>query len=285
MIYSNVKATPQTKQISKSLLFCISKKNNITSLKHKIFTSYLFLWCCFFAYDALANTNIEWPSEPVVAVLGASGAAAGTPDDSPFGGMAVAGGSYLALGHALIQENFRVQIVAQAGAYSYDVPGTGWLGYQSQYEKAVLQSNWIDGVNSLSAVVIDPMNDCLHSIICSEADIDSYIQNALNVALMARDSGRCVIVNAPMAWEDIDLPRGVAPYGITITPSEEEYAMVTNKHREVFEAVEGINYVYSYEGMTSFDGLHWDSKSVKKGAHKVAKVLREVCGIKSGAEE
>jgi len=234
---------------------------------------------------ASAFEPIEWPSEPVVAVLGASGAAAGTPVESPFGGMRVAGGSYLALGHALIQENIRVQIVAQAGAYSYDVPETGWLGYQSQYEKAVLQSNWIDETNSLVAVVIDPMNDCLHSVICSESDIDGYIQNALDVALIARDSGKCVIVNAPMAWADIDLPRGVAPYGITITPSEEEYAILTNKHREVFEGVEGVNYVYSYEGMTAFDGLHWDSKSAKKGARRIAKVLQEQCGINSEDED
>ncbi|MDH3976184.1 MAG: hypothetical protein OEV42_18080 [Deltaproteobacteria bacterium] len=222
---------------------------------------------------------INWPNEPVVAVLGASGSEAGTPVDSPFGGMAVAGGAYLALGHALIQENHRVQIAAQAGAYSYDVPGTGWLGYQSQYEKAVNQTMWIDGIDHLSAVFIDQMNDCMHSVPCSEEDMDIYIQRAVDVAVTARNAGKCVIVNALMPWESLDLPRGVAPYGISYTISESNYRLMADKHRTTFENLENIYYVEAYEGMTTFDGLHWDSASVKKGAHKISKVLKKECGF------
>lgn len=222
---------------------------------------------------------IIWPDEPVVAVLGASGSEAFTPVDSPFGGMAVAGGAYLALGHALIQENIRVQISAQAGAYSYDVPDTGWLGYQSQYEKSVSQTMWIDGVDHLSAVYIDQMNDCMHTVPCSEEDMDNYIQRAVDVAITARDAGKCVIVNAFMPWESLDLPRGVSPYGISYTISEDDYRLMAEKHRDAFENIENIHYVEAYEDMTTIDGLHWDAASVKKGAHRVSQVLKNECGF------
>ncbi len=51
------------------------------------------------------------------------------------------------------------------------------------------------------------------------------------------------------------------------------------KHRSAFEDLEGVNYVNSYKGMTTIDGLHWDSKSARKGARRVAKALKKKCGI------
>ncbi|MDH3973433.1 MAG: hypothetical protein OEV42_04050 [Deltaproteobacteria bacterium] len=247
-------------------------------MKKRIFISAALL---FLSMPVTVNAfePVSWPDDPVVALLGGSGSQGSTPLNSPFGGMTVAGGSYLDLGDALIQENHRVHNSAQAGAYSYDVPGTGWLGYQSQYESALMQTAWIDGVDHLSAVIIDQVNDCLHSFMCSEEDMDAYIQRAMDVAIAARDGGKCVVVMSLMPWENIDLPRVAALFGISYIISENDYRLMADKHRAAFESLDGINYVDAYEGMTTYDGIHWDSGSAKKGAHRVSKVLRKKCGF------
>lgn len=226
--------------------------------------------------------EVEWPTTQVVGLVGASFGSCQAPVDSPLLGVGLAGCSFEGLDIALARNrfleahNFTVQSAAAGGAYSYDVPGTGWQGYASQYASIYTRSAWpFDGENRLRYVVVSIANDCLHSVPCSLSDIDNtLIQNVIALADLADSQGVSVIVNGYPSWSDLDLLRAAQIYGLTWTIAEADYELLSTRHRQVLSAHPNVLYLSVWnDNFVSIDGLHPNKDSVTNAARRIARTV------------
>ena len=238
-----------------------------------------------FSSAALA-VDVSWPSRPVLGVIGASFATCLAPEDSPLQGVGLAGCSYEGLDVKLLKDpqlqrlDITVQSAAQGGARSYDIVGTGWLGYQSQFQKLVQRTSWFDGVQRLRYLLISTPNDCLHTLPCSEADRrDGLIANVQAVVEQAQAQGITVLVNAYPDWRDLDLAKAGAIYGITNLIDQADYETLKTLHEQVLSAIPGVVYLHLWQGnFDSPDGLHPGDRNLARAARKVGRVLRHLSG-------
>ncbi len=225
---------------------------------------------------------VDWPKDPVVGIIGASFASCEAPPNSPLFGIGLAGCSFEGLDVGLIRnrflqaQGFTVQNKAAGGSYSYDVPGTGWQGYVSQFNELVTRTAWpFDGENRLKVLVVSIMNDCLHSILCTPQEMeDGLIQNILTVVNQAEAMGVPVLVNAYPDWEDLDLAMAAQVYGLPVTISESDYHYLQALHKTKLETHPNVIYVEAWQGnFSTIDGLHPDKRSVKNASRRIAKEI------------
>lgn len=243
-------------------------------------TKWMFV-ACWLAVAADAQ-EVEWPTTRVVGLIGASFGSCQAPLDSPLLGIGLSGCSFegldiaLTRNRALEAHNFTVQSTAAGGAYSYDVPGTGWQGYASQYETIYTRSAWpFDGHNRMRYVVVSIANDCLHSVPCSFTEIENIlIQNVITLANLADTHGVRVVVNGYPSWSDLDLAKAAQLFGLTWTIAEADYDRLSTRHRQVLSAHPNVIYLNVWNNnFVSIDGLHPNKQSVTKAAHRIARAV------------
>jgi len=236
----------------------------------------------FFMNLSLFGQAVEWPSKRIVGVIGASKGSCQAPVNSPLGGIGYAGCSYEALDISLTkrenldEEGFSVQNTAQGGARSYDIIGTGWKGYMSQYNELYARTTWpFDGNNRLSYVVVSTVNDCLHSIVCSRAEMESIlIQNIVNVANLAQTQGVKLVVNGYANWADLDLQRAAQIFGLVNIISESDFEFMRTKYKETLSAHSNVIFLEPWDNnFHSIDGLHPIQEDVKKAAKIISKKI------------
>lgn len=227
--------------------------------------------------------DYQWPTNPVIGVLGASFADCSLPMNTPLMGIGYAGCSYEALEKKLSKHReldemgFTVQSTAQAGSRSHDVEGTGWLGYSSQLQQLNMTTFWFDGVQRLKYLVITIANDCLHSIACSENDMQAYVDNIKAAVTTATDSGVTVIINGLPEWEGLDLPAAAVAFGLTNLIGETDYRVLQNMHEMQLMALPGVHYVKVWENnFDTIDGLHPTVASQVEAADRIARVIKDI---------
>ena len=210
--------------------------------------------------------EINWPDTPVWIISGASGVNEAVPDGvvdpsgNPLSGSFI-GGSYTSYGEAAQFFGRQIINVGQGGAFSFDIPGTPWIGYVSQVTKGINAAQWVDG-NHAKYVVIGQMNDCFAARtiedLCDEVRMDFYVNNAVQAADLARSHGLEVIVHQLMPYERLDILKALAPYGFNYEISAEDYAVLVSKHEAAFKDRTDIHYTDPYKRVNTIDGLHPD---------------------------
>lgn len=237
-----------------------------------------------FAFVVLCNfpvQAVDWPSRSVIGVIGASYADCDAPLDSPLQGVGYAGCSFEGLAVKLLkheeldESGFTVQSVALGGGMSYDVPGTGWKGFASQYQHLLARTFWFDGVNRLKYLVISIPNDCLHSVPCTEQDmLDGLIANIKQVAASAHAAGTTVIVNGYPRWEDLDLAIIAGVFGLSNVIDEAGYNTLSALHEQELSGLPGVLYLRPWDEMfVTIDGLHPVDASVRNAARHIADAI------------
>jgi hypothetical protein len=243
------------------------------------------LFCfLFLSVVSLPNHAVEWPTTPVVGVIGASFADCDAPLDSPLLGVGYIGCSYEALApkllkhHTLDKLGITVQSVALGGAVSYDVPGTGWKGFVSQYNHLVARTSWLDGVPRLKYLLISIPNDCLHTTPCTEQDMtDVLIANVKQVVASATQAGTTVFINGYPKWEDLDLNTVAVIFGLSNIISESDYLTLRSLHEQELSGLTGVHYLKPWEEQfVTIDGLHPDDDSVLHAADVIAREIKEL---------
>lgn len=232
------------------------------------------------------NANaVDWPKDPVVGVVGASFASCEAPTNSPLFGIGLAGCSFEGLDVALTRNRsleahgYTVQNKAAGGSYSYDVPGTGWQGYSSQFNELITRTAWpFDGENRLKVLVVSIMNDCLHSVLCTAQEMeDGLIANILTLVNQAEAAGVPVLVNGYPDWEDLDLTLAAQTYGLPATISEGDYRYLQALHKYKLSGHPNVTYVEAWQGnFSTIDGLHPDKRSVRAAAKKIARKIHKL---------
>lgn len=241
-------------------------------------TLFLSILMLFFSYTAQA---VDWPSNPVIGVIGASFADCDAPEDSPLQGVGYAGCSYEGLAVKLLkheeldEHGFTVQSSALGGSFSYDVPDTGWKGLSSQYQRLISRTFWFDGVNRLQYLVISIPNDCLHSIPCGVDDmLNVLIANVKQVAEAAHAAGTTVLINGYPRYEDLDLATVAAVFNLSNIISEDDYKLLKALHEQELSGLPGVIYVRPWEDMfVTIDGLHPNDASVRNAANVIADAI------------
>lgn len=236
--------------------------------------------CCLALAVSAHAEGVEWPMNPVVGLLGASYVNATPPINSPLGGMAYIGGSYLDLTTALNKlpdmDQYRFLSDTQAGGFSYDVPGTDWKGYDSQFTDMVARTNWFDGINRLKAVVTVVVNDCLHSIPCSTDDIYSYTDRLKGVATRAAAMGIPVIITDFPPYERLDMELAGKTFGLSYIISADEYQELQSIFRQELSHLPGVIFIDPWKHLSTIDGLHPDAASMKRAAKEIAKGIKRL---------
>ena len=211
----------------------------------------------------VAFCTIEWPDDPVIIALGASGMSEipdsrfVLPDGTPYQER-VGGGSYTSICEAMTMRGAQVACEAQAGAYSFDTPvGEGYL---TQLRDGLASTTW-QGVRKSTAVIIDQMNDCLANFVapepaCDAAGMDAYINNRKAAVTLALQNNLKVVLGQFMPYEKLDLVRAFTPYGAQYIITAEEYAIMRAKDEAVFANRTDIEYVDAHEKLDTIDGIH-----------------------------
>lgn len=243
--------------------------------------------------------------EPAILMIGASYVDARTPfnDDMipALGGIAVANGSYLSLGNALIRNRKLAGFVineAQAGATSFDrrdcIPGpecgpAAWQGYEKQLTKALTYVRMTDPENpgefiyNADYAIIIKGNDCMHSAAfdmpqeeaepCTIEDMNVYVDRMISVGQQALDAGVTPIYDVYPRWDDLDI--GKPAFGLLWRINEEDYNLMREIHmtRIAEELPEAILLDMWKNMIPMADGLHPDYRSAVKAANRIAKVI------------
>jgi len=210
---------------------------------------------------------------PVIGTVGASYTEAKSPEGSPLLGGSLNNGDFFDLNDALTCEGFTIKTEAQGGAFSYDF--AGWRGIQGQVDR-VLEYNplWPD---RLRIVHFSLLNDCLHSVPCTEEDMDLVTQRVYDAAFTAHEAGKDVVINAYPEWESLHLAEATALYGIPYSISESDYRILQAKQKAKFENVEWIHFIYPWAKASEFpDGLHPGSDDMKKAADIIGKEFKVI---------
>ncbi|AFY00811.1 SGNH/GDSL hydrolase family protein [Bdellovibrio bacteriovorus] len=223
----------------------------------------------------------QWPTNSVIGMIGASFSECAAPEQSPLAGMGFSGCSHETLSTALTKNNriiskkLRVQTTAQGGARSYDLPGTGYRGYVSQLNALLARTHWIDGNNRTKFVVTSLMNDCLHTVPCSTADIDNVLIESLRqTASIASSNGIRLIVTGYPAWKDLDLTIIGAAFQLPNLINQNDYNYLVNRFKQQVSQIPGVIYLDVWKNnFKTVDGLHPDEASVKKAADIIAKKI------------
>jgi hypothetical protein len=263
--------------------------------------SHAILGIVFVFITLLASTDIL-AGEPAILVIGASYSEAKTPLSSdmvsPLGGISVAFGSYLSLGHALVKDPRLPGYVineAQAGATSFSRQGCNpvagcigeWLGYDKQLEKALARITIpiAPPIRNARYVVITVANDCLHadafgipqdqSTPCDSSQMNAYIDRLLAVGQQALDAGITPIFDVYPPYSSLDMPSFQAAAGLYWIASEANYNALRDLHRtrlqgELPGAVV-LDIWADFEHMG--DGLHPSDKTTRKAAAMIAQYI------------
>lgn len=183
---------------------------------------------------------------------------------------------YLDYAAGLTREGFIIQNEAQGAATSYDQPEVGLRGIHAQVDRALNVSPlWPDRVRSVTFTLL---NDCIHSIQCSDADMDALMETIYSAAEKVRAAGKCVNVNAYPETASLNLKEAMAFYfgpGV-YTISDLDLEKLRAKQKAKFENVPWINFVYPWEKAGEFpDGLHPGTGQMKKGAHIGGKAIND----------
>ena len=227
--------------------------------------------------------DYEWPTNPVIGVIGASSVDCSLPLNTPLLGVGFAGCSYEALEKKLTKNKdlqklgFTIQSTAQAGSRSHDVPGTDWLGYSSQLHQLNMTTTWFDGVQRLKYLVVGIPNDCVHSLPCTVNDMQATIDNVKQAVSSATQAGVTVMMNAYPDWVDLDLQAAAMAFGLTNIISEEDYVVLTQMHRDQISVMPGVVYVDAWQGnYTTVDGLHPKDVNQIEAAKRIAKIIKDL---------
>ena len=198
-------------------------------------------------------------------------------------GVGFAGCSYEALEKKLTKHRklskmgFTVQSAAQAGSLSHDVPGTDWLGFTSQLEQLNMTTYWFDGVQRLKYLVVSIPNDCLHSLPCTEQDMQAYIDNIKATVAMATQAGVTVIVNGYPAWKDLDLHATAMAFGLMNLISAEDYNTLSEMHESQLSSIPGVVYLKVWkDNFATVDGLHPVEESQLRAADIIARTIKKL---------
>ena len=242
-------------------------------------------------------------SQKPLLIIGASYAEAKTPFSNgvaPLGGVAVALGSYLSLGNALVRNNKLPGYVineAQAGATSFArlacAPGAatcgpaGWDSYQTQLERAIARVAVPPALTTLNAkyVLIIKPNDCMHSDAfgipqsqaqpCTLADMNASVDRMLAAGQYAVSRGLTPIYDIMPPYEGLDLPLFHARYGLQWVISESDYNALRTLHmtRLQNELPEAIVLDIWKDFVHVGDGLHPNAETNTRAANRIAKTL------------
>ena len=217
-----------------------------------------------------------------IALFGASYANKTAPYDSAFKGGAFRNGDYLDMGTELSRNGFLVNNYAQGGAYSENVPNTGWIGIIEQVQRALegISPLWPDPVK---VGVFSLLNDHIHGFTAPPDDGEQFLQRVYTAAEMWHNAGKEVIITALPEWESVDLQRAIRFYfPEELFPDywiadEAHYRLLQNKQFVKFGAVPWINFAYPWKkaGIAG-DGLHFDSGDMKKGTDVVVKEIKRL---------
>lgn len=225
----------------------------------------------------------QWPTNPVIGVVGASFADCSLPMNTPLMGVGFAGCSYEALEkkltkhHELNKMGFSVQSAAQAGSRSHDVPGTGWLGYTSQVGQLNMTTFWFDGVQRLKYLVVSIPNDCLHSLPCTVMDMQDTIDRVKSATNMATGMGATVLINGYPEWADLDLHAASMVFGLTNLIDEADYLTFTKMHRDQLSVMPGVVYVDAWQdNFSTVDGLHPTVENQVEAADRIARIIKDL---------
>ena len=236
--------------------------------------------CCLALSITAPAEGVEWPMNPVIGLLGASYVNATPPINSPLGGMAYIGGSYLDLTTALNKlagmDHYRFLSDFQAGGFSYDVPGTDWKGYDTQFTDLVARTNWFDGSNRLKAVVTLVVNDCLHTTPCSVDDIHAYTDRLKGVAARAEAMGVPVIITDFPPYERLDMELAGQTFGLSYVIGADEYHELQRIYRQELRHLAGVTFIDPWKHLSTIDGLHPDAASMTRAAKEIAKAIRQL---------
>jgi len=240
------------------------------------------LFVLILAFCGLYGQEPQWPQDRVIGVIGASFESCEIPLDTPFNGMGLAGCSYTSLtdalknNHDLTKMGFKIRHTAQAGAYSYDVPNTGWLGMDAQYLKLKKMTYWAwDKSSRLDYLVIGLTNDCLHSTPCDKSGIQRLIDNKKQVVLQAQKEGIKVIVLNYPEWHTLDLDISARIFGFKYIIDEAGYHSLRSAYDGAFNTLPGIAYLTVWNNKTKMiiDGLHPDEKSQHSASDDISDVI------------
>lgn len=243
------------------------------------------------------------PSQLPLLIIGASYAEAKTPfanGVAPLGGVAVALGSYLSLGNALVRTNKLPGYVineAQAGATSFArqacAPGAascgpaGWDSYQTQLERAIARVAVPPELTTLNAkyVVIVKPNDCMHADAfgipqalaqpCTLADMNASVDRMVAAGQYAVSRGLTPIYDIMPQYDALDLPLFHTRYGLQWVISESDYNTFRTLHmtRIRNELPEAIVLDIWKDFVHVGDGLHPNAETNGRAANIIAKKL------------
>lgn len=250
------------------------------------FTGSLILALVLFAGSPVLADEVSWPTKPIVGVIGASYVTSHPPVGSPVNGVALAGGSFEGLYKKLLRNNlleawdFSVETTALAGTRSYDIPGTSYIGYLTQYNELANRTSWFfDDVSRLQYLVISISNDCLHSVACGAAGQNALIENVKEVVTAANSDGVHVIINGYPSWDSLNLDLTSQYFGLTNIISADEYAQLKQLHKQELSGLDGVTYIEPWEDIETIDGLHPQDDDVRSAAKMISHAIikNEIC--------
>ena len=228
----------------------------------------------------------EFPSNPVIGVIGGSFGSCHAPEESILKGVGFSGCSHepldkkLTKNRILDKKGVRVESVAQGGAVTYDIPNQGYLGYQSQIQKLQVRTSWFDGVQRLQYTIFSVVSDCLHNrgtqtgAPCTSKDIESMVGRIHEAASYALKNNITPVINAYPRYEDLDLETVRQAFGLDWVVDENGYNAIASAHENALSEIPGVIYVKPWErNFETIDGLHPKDKSVVSGAKVIAKAI------------
>ncbi|NHZ89043.1 SGNH/GDSL hydrolase family protein [Massilia sp. CCM 8733] len=244
------------------------------------------------------------PSQHPLLLIGASFAEGKTPyhgADAPLGGVAVGFGNYLSLGQALTRHRKLPGYVineAQAGAgtfaHPFCAPGAatcgpaGWDSYQTQLDRALSRVAMPPtfSQHTASYVVVTTANDCLHadaagvpqseSQPCTLNDMNASVDRLVAVGKFALAKGLTPIFDIPPQYDNLDLPKFQAAFGLAWVIGESDYKQLRTLSSTRLKAeLPGAIVLDIWKDYTHIgDGIHPDVASAEKAADVIARHLR-----------
>lgn len=242
-------------------------------------------------------------AEAPILIIGASFANGNTPIDdnlnAPLGGISVGFGSYLSLGNALVRNpklSGNVINEAQAGATTFTriacnpvcVPGVEWQSYDIQLTKALKRVSFPPlGILNAKYVFISFSNDCLHSDAfgvdmtttsqCSVNEMELHADTMVALGQRAVAEGLIPVFLKVPNYDDFDLVKFQAAAGLLWVQDKANYEQLTDIRRqritnEVPEAV--LLEIWKRYRPLDDDGLHPDTKTVKRAAKVIARFIK-----------
>lgn len=208
---------------------------------------------------------------------------------SPLFGIAVANGSFLDLGDALIREEKFVINEAEAGATSFERLGCGptscgtafWESYDTQFDRALLRvTDFVNPSLPINAdyVVINISNDCLHpgafsvpfneTTPCSTIELNAIVDRMLALGQRALDNNLTPSFTSYPAYRDLDFPLFQTQFGFSWVISEADYNFLSDslKFRITSELPDALFLEIWEEFEHIGDGIHPDTDSVEDAA-------------------